>query len=178
MTKKEKNMIKKCRVIIWGTNDFYAIICGELYKIGFRNVISINRSNTLERGDADIIINEIGIVNINSHENIGIPIICPLDLIRGAAVIVFYPGDDYGLLNKENSRIRLAEYISGYCAFWNVESSDWLNDAMPAIRSGKRSYKAARTAAIMCARIIANIAISREVKHYPRFYIYGNSESG
>ena len=70
----------------------------------------------------------------------------------------------------------VAEYMLGYCAFWNVEGCDWLHDALPAIKENKTSEAAMKTAAYMCARIAANIAVGRDVKRYPRFYLCRNLE--
>lgn len=65
-----------------------------------------------------------------------------------------------------------SEYMAGYCTFWNVEGYEWLQSALPAIREGKTSEAAMKTAAHICARIAANIAVGRKVKHFPKFYLY------
>ena len=57
-----------------------------------------------------------------------------------------------------------------------MEGCDWLQSNLPAIREGKTSETAKRTAAHICARIAANIAVGREVKHFPRFYLCKNLE--
>ena len=109
-------------------------------------------------------------------EEIKIPIIYPFDFVYGAGVIVIMPGDDNELQNKDNLRLWVAEYMTGYCAFWNVEGCEWLQSALPMIREGKTSDAAQRTAAHICARIAANIAVGRNVKHFPRFYLCMNLE--
>lgn len=45
---------------------------------------------------------------------------------------------------------------------------------LPAIREAKTSEAAQRTAAHICAKIAANIAVGRNVKHFPRFYLSKN----
>lgn len=103
--------------------------------------------------------------------NATIPIIYPFDFVDGAGAIVVMPGDDNELHGKANARLWAAEYMDGYCAFWNMEGCDWLQSALPKIREGNTSVAAQRTAAHICARIAANIAVGREVKHFPRFYL-------
>jgi len=66
--------------------------------------------------------------------------------------------------------------MSGYCAFWNIDNSDWLRVVLPRIEQGEQSAKAQQTAACICARILANIAVGRDVKHFPRFYLSKNLE--
>lgn len=46
--------------------------------------------------------------------------------------------------------------------------------ALPAIRDGKTSEVSLKTATHICARIAANIAVGRKVKHFPRFYLCKN----
>ena len=86
------------------------------------------------------------------------------------------PGDDNELHGKANARLWAAGYMAGYCAFWNMEGCDWLQSALPKIRECMTSETAQRTAAHICARIAANIAVGREVKHFPRFYLCNNLE--
>ena len=98
----------------------------------------------------------------------------PFDFVNGAGVIVVMPEDERNLLSKPELRQWAATYMAGYCAFWNVEGCEWLRDSLPDIKNGVTSGASLKTAAYICARIAANIAVRREVKHFPRFYLCRN----
>ncbi|MDE7438077.1 MAG: hypothetical protein K2M93_06280 [Muribaculaceae bacterium] len=100
-----------------------------------------------------------------------IPIIYPFDFISGAGAFVLFPGDDRKWLEKSDLRVWAAEYMLGYSAFWKIPGCDWLHEVLPAIKDGKTSDTAQKTAAYMCARIAANIAVDHDVKRFPRFYL-------
>ena len=177
MTSEEKRLIADCRVMIIGASDFIDCVKAELNKSGFKsiNIVSGNVFHT-EIGLVDIVAEYTGEAYTHVKGNAAIPIIYPFDFVDGAGAIVVMPGDDNELHCKANARLWAAEYMAGYCAFWNMEGCDWLHSALPKIREGKTSEAAQRTAAHICARIAANIAVGREVKHFPRFYLCNNLE--
>ena len=91
----------------------------------------------------------------------------------------WYISYDFNILNggrkilvniicKPDLRQWAATYMAGYCAFWNVDGCEWLRDSLSDIRNGVTSNAALKTAAHICARIAANIAVGREVKHFQR----------
>ena len=108
--------------------------------------------------------------------SVTIPIILPFDFVNGAGAIVVMPDDDRDILDKPDLRLWAVNYMAGYCAFWNVEGCEWLRDSLPDIRNGLTRHEALKTATHICARIAANIAVGREVKHFPRFYLCKNLE--
>lgn len=175
MTNEEKSLIADCRIMVIGAKDFIDCVKTELHKSGFRsiNIVSGNDGQTAT-GTVDMIAEYMGEAGSCVNDNITIPIIYPFDFVEGAGAIVIMPGDDSELLRKNNVRLWAAEYMTGYCAFWNVEGCDWLQLSLPAIQRGETSVSALRTAAYMCARIAANIAVGRDVKKFPRFYVCRN----
>ncbi len=172
MTNEERQQINKCRVIIVGKGEFITYIKNELELIGFKAIYNISETEPSNFShDKGIIIEHIENGIPLSADFTDIPIIFAFDFIEGAGAIVVFPEDEKDFLNKHNIRVWAAEYLSGYCAFWNVGDCDWLHDALSAIKEGKTSMEAQKTAAHICARIAANIAVSRDVKRYPRFYL-------
>ncbi len=175
MTNEERQLIRKCRIIIVGKGNFLTYVKSELELIGFKEISNVSETDPSKFShDKGIIIEHIVDSLPLSAEFTSIPIIYAFDFIEGAGTIVVFPEDEKDFLNKQNIRVWAAEYLSGYCAFWNVEDSDWLHDNLPSIKDGKTSMEAQKTAAHICARIAANIAVSRDVKRYPRFYLSRN----
>lgn len=177
MTSEEKKLIADCRIMIIGASDFIDCVKAELDKSGFKsiNIVSVSDGQTIT-DSIDMIAEYAGNESSCVSANAAIPIIYPFDFVKGAGAIVIMPGDDNELQSKDNMRLWSAEYMAGYCAFWNVEGCDWLQTALSAIRKGETSDKAMRTASHICARIATNIAVGREVKHFPRFYLCNNLE--
>ena len=178
MTNEERHLIKDCRIMVIGTDTFVAYLKAELKYIGLSNIIVGNDTDCQKNITTINIISEYG-GNESSHlvsDMFSVPIIYPFDFVDGAGATVVMPGDDNELHGNANARLWAAEYMAGYCAFWNMEGCDWLQSNLPAIREGKTSEAAQRTAAHICARIAANIAVGREVKHFPRFYLCNNLE--
>lgn len=177
MTSEEKRLIADCRVMIIGTSDFIDYVKAELYRSGFKS-INIVWGNDVhsEIEPVDMVAEYAGEAFTHVKGNAAIPVIHPFDFVDGAGAIVVMPGDDNELHGKANARPWTAEYMAGYCAFWNMEGCDWLQSVLPKIIEGKTSEAAQRTAAHICARIAANIAVGREVKHFPRFYLCKNLE--
>ena len=177
MTSEEKRLITDCRIMVIGVSDFIDCVKAELDKSGFKsiNILTANNGQT-GIGTIDIIAEYVFEGFACIEEAVKIPIIYPFDFVDGAGAIVVMPGDDNELQHKDNLRLWAAEYMAGYCAFWNVAGCDWLQTALPAIRKGETSDKAMRTASHICARIAANIAVGRNVKHFPRFYLSKNLE--
>lgn len=158
--------------MIVGKGEFIKYIKEELAKLGFCIVKNIEVSDeSFRENKSGILIEYLGDGLSQSEETGKIPIIYPFDFIEGAGVIVLFPDDDREFICKKNIRLWAAEYMSGYCSFWNMEGSDWLQDVLSDIKKNKTSYAAQKTAAYMCARIAANIAVGRNVKRYPRFYL-------
>ncbi len=175
MTNEERLLIKECRVIIVGEGDFITYVKKELEQIGFKEICNIPEADPSNLSyDKGIIIKHLEERTPLSTKATDIPIIYAFDFIEGAAAIVVFPEDEKDFLNKPTIRLWAAEYLSGYCAFWNVEDCDWLHDILPSIKESKTSMEAQKTAAHICARIAANIAVGRDVKHYPRFYLCRN----
>lgn len=177
MTSEEKRLIAGCRIKVIGATNFIDCAKAELIKSGF---MSISINSTLEQqsnmNSTDIVAEYVGEMRSYIKEGIKIPIIYPFDFVEGAGVIVIMPGDDNELLRKDNVRLWAAEYMTGYCAFWNVEGCNWLQTALLEIREGKTNEAAMKTAAHICAKIAANIAVERNVKHFPKFYLCKNLE--
>lgn len=175
MTSEEKRLIADCRIMVLGTSDFIDSIKTELFQSGFKSISIVSATDTkLNMSNADIVAEYIRKGNCCVENEVTIPTIYPFDFVIGAGAIVIMPGDKNDLQNKDNLRMWAAEYMAGYCAFWNVEGCDWLQTALPAIRDGKTSEGSLKTATHICARIAANIAVGRKVKHFPRFYLCKN----
>ena len=162
--------------MIVGKGDFITYIKEELGKLDFCNIAEVEIGEIINGKNAGILIEYTGVGLSQAKDINSISVIYPFDFVEGAGAIVVRPGDDRNWLEKQNVRQWAAEYMSGYCAFWNVEGCDWLHDALPAIKENKTSEAAIKTAAYMCARIAANIAVGRDVKRYPRFYLFRNLE--
>lgn len=150
MSEEERKKISECRLSVAADHKFIEAIKQELARLNFDNI-----SYTESEED--------------SHLECCGHLIVPVDLIEGAAVIVYGEGR-----SAIPSRLQAAEYVEGFCLFWNMPEAKWIQSAIPSIRAGETSKNAIRTAALMCARIAANIAVGREVKTYPRFYISRN----
>lgn len=177
MTSEEKSLIADCRIMVIGVSDFIDCVKGELIKSGFKSISIISALEEQPNMDfTDIVAEYVEEKRSCIKEKVDIPIIYPFDFVNGAGAIVIIPGDENELQRKNNMRLWAAEYMAGYCTFWNVEGCNWLQSTLPAIREGKTSKVAQRTAAHICARIAANIAVGREVKHFPRFYLCKNLE--
>ena len=177
MTSEEKSMIADCRIMVIGATNFIDRVKAELDKSGFKSInIVLGNDVHTEIGLVDIVAEYTGESYTHVKGNAAIPIIYPFDFVEGAGAIVIMPDDDNELQHKDNLRLWAAEYMAGYCDFWNMEGCDWLHSALPKIREGKTSEAAQRTAAHICARIAANIAVGRNVKHFPRFYLSKNLE--
>lgn len=177
MTSEEKRLIADCRIMVIGVSDFIDCVKIELIKSGFKSISIISASEGQpDMSFTDIVVEYVGEGCSYIKAEVKIPIIYPFDFVEGAGAIVIMPGDDNELQHKDNLRLWVAEYMAGYCAFWNVEGCEWLQSALPTIREGKTRGAAQRTAAHICARIAANIAVGRNVKHFPRFYLSKNLE--
>ena len=160
--------------MIVGKGDFITYIKEELCKLGFCDMADVAMSEIINGQDTGILIEYIGNGLSQTSDINSIPVIYPFDFVDGAGAIVVFPEDERDWLEKQNVRQWAAEYMSGYCAFWNVEGCDWVHDALPAIKENKTSEAAMKTAAHICARIAANIAVGRDVKRYPHFYLCRN----
>lgn len=175
MTSEEKRLITDCRIMVIGVSDFIDCVKAELIKSGFKSISIISASEGKpDMSLTDMVAEYVGAGRSCIEEEVKIPVIYPFDFVIGAGAIVIMPGDKNYLQNKDNLRLWGAEYMAGYCAFWNVEGCDWLQTALPAIRDGKTSEVSLKTATHICARIVANIAVGRDVKHFPRFYLCQN----
>lgn len=179
MTNEEKHLISECRVIIIGPQTFAGYVNTKLKLLGFHHIKIDTKGCSLSKLPSVNIIAEYGDNGFSQTKDIiGVesPLICTFDFVKGAGAIVVMPGDDRELCGKKDIRLWAAEYMAGYCGFWNMPDCDWLGQSIPAIREGKTEEAAQKTAAHICARIAANIAVGREVKHFPRFYLCRNLE--
>lgn len=173
MTNEEKLLIRACRILVIDSGQFITCIRAGLERLGFGNVLHV-ADECVDTGDVSIIIEYMGPGQTPSAPQVDIPVIYPFDFVEGAGAIVMFGDDDRVVTDRSDIRVWAAEYMAGYCAFWNVPGADWLRSALPAVRAGVTSAAAMRTAADMCARIAANIAVGRDVKRYPRFYLSKN----
>lgn len=171
MTDKEKFKIQSCRVMIMGKGGFAETIKEALIKVGFLNIVYMETPSA----KADIAV-DLVVDGISASMTEKMTVVYPFDFIEGGAAMVVLPDDRPEFWITCDIRLSAAKYMSGYCAFWNIDDSDWLRVALPRIEQGKQSAKAQKTAANICAGIVANIAIGRDVKHFPRFYLSRNLE--
>ena len=177
MTSEEKRLIADCRIAVVGATEFIDSIKVELQQLGFESIQIISRSDEMPMpSNVDVIAESVNESSSCFSKDVTIPIILPFDFVNGAGAIVVMPDDDQDILDKPDLRLWAANYMAGYCAFWNVVGCDWLRDSLPDIRNGVTSGASLKTAAYICARIAANIAVGREVKHFPRFYLCKNLE--
>lgn len=171
MTSEEKNMIESCRVMIVGRGEFADGINTALLKVGFCNIRYVEAPTEAADIAVDLVMN-----GASAKPDGKLPVVYPFDFIEGGAAMVVLPGDKAEFEAQKDIRLWAAKYMSGYCAFWNVDNCDWLRVVLPRIEHGEQSAKAQKTAACICARILANIAVGRDVKHFPRFYLSRNLE--
>ena len=177
MTSEEKRLIKDCRIAVIVAIEFIDSIKAELKQLGFGTIQIISRSDEMPMpSNVDVIAESVNEGSSCFSKDVTIPIILPFDFVNGAGAIVVMPDDDREILDKPDLRLWAANYMAGYCAFWNVEGCEWLRDSLSDIKNGVTSSAALDTAARICARIAANIAVGREVKHFPRFYLCKNLE--
>ncbi len=158
--------------MVVGNGGFADAISNALLKIGFRDII-IRAVSPVVSVDmvADLVMDRSSTWFIGK-----LPVVYPFDFIDGGAAVVDLPEDSPKFEVKDNVRLYAAKYMSGYCAFWNIVNSEWLHDLLYRIERGEQSAKAQQTAASICAGIMANIAVGRNVKHFPRFYLSRNLE--
>ena len=177
MTSEEKRLIKDCRIAVIGAIEFIDNIKAELKQLGFESIQIISRSDKIPMpSNVDVIAENVNEGSSCMSKETDIPLILPFDFVNGAGVIVVMPDDERDIICKPDLRQWAATYMAGYCAFWNVDGCEWLRDSLSDIRNGVTSNAALKTAAHICARIAANIAVGREVKHFPRFYLCKNLE--
>lgn len=177
MTSEERRRIAGCRIAVVGACEFIDSIKAELQQLGFESIQIISRSDKMPMpSNVDVIAENVNEGSSYFSKDVTIPIILPFDFVNGAGAIVVMPDDDRDILDQPDLRLWAANYMAGYCAFWNVEGCEWLRDSLPDIRNGLTRHAALKTATHICARIAANIAVGREVKHFPRFYLCKNLE--
>lgn len=179
MTNEEKHLISQCRIIIIGPQAFTGYVNTELKSLGFRHVqINAEGKCLLWLPSVNIIAEygDNGFSQMKDIDGVESPLIYAFDFVKGAGAIVVMPGDDRDLWDKKDIRLWAAKYMAGYCGFWNMADCDWLEQSLSDIREGITEEAAQKTAAHICARIAANIAVGREVKHFLRFYICRNLE--
>ena len=136
--------------MIIGKSDFITYIKEELRKLDFCKIAEVEIGGIINGQNNGILVEYTGSGLSQSCDIGDIPVIYPFGFVDGAGAIVVYPGDYRSWLDKQNIRLWVAEYISGYCAFWNVDGCDWLHDALYAIKENRTSDTAMKTAAYMC----------------------------
>ena len=177
MTSEERRRIAGCRIAVVGACEFIDSIKAELQQLGFEFIQIISSSDKQPAiSNFDVIAENVNEGSSCMSKVTDIPLILPFDFVNGAGVIVVMPDDERDIICKPDLRQWAATYMAGYCAFWNVEGCEWLRDSLPDIKNGVTSGASLKTAAYICARIAANIAVGREVKHFPRFYLCKNLE--
>lgn len=174
MTPEEKQMIQDCRILILGNGGFSELVARALQGIGFRLIQQSDCPSENAAYDVIIIVADSKPATVN--EGSSTLFIYPFDFIEGGAAIVVLPGDKMEIPTDVNLRVWAAKYMSGYSTFWNMGDCDWLRESFPKIEKGENSENAQHTAAKICAKISANIAVDRDVKHFPRFYLCRNLE--
>ena len=170
MTYEEKNKIESCRIMIVGNGNFADAVKTALLKVGFHHIYVETPIETADMA-VDLAMNGTFATMVGK-----LPVVYPFDFIEGGAAMVVLPGDKLEFETRGNLRSCAARYMSGYCSFWNVDNSEWLSVVLPRIEQGEHSAKGQKTAACICARVLANIAVGRDVKHFPRFYLSKNLE--
>ena len=177
MTSEEKSLITDCRIAVIGAIEFIDKIKAELKQLGFESIKIISRSDEMPMpSNVDVIAENVNDGSSCLSKDATIPLILPFDFVNGAGAIVVMPEDERDMLRKPNLRQWAATYMAGYCAFWNIDGYEWLRYSLSDIKNGVTNSTALDTAAHICARIAANIAVEREVKHFPRFYLCKNLE--
>lgn len=177
MTSEEKRRIANCRIAVVGATEFIDSIKAELQQLGFGAIQIISSYDKQPAiSNIDIIAENVNYGSSSMSKVTDIPLILPFDFVNGAGTIVVMPDDERDMLCKPDLRQWAATYMAGYCAFWNVDGCEWLRDSLSDIKNGVTSGAALKTATHICARIAANIAVGRDVKHFPRFYLCKNLE--
>lgn len=177
MTSEEKSRIAGCRIAVVGATEFIVSLKAELQQLGFESVQIICPAEGMPAiSKYDIIAENVNEGGSCLSKNATIPLILPFDFVNGAGAIVVMPEDERDILSKPDLRQWAATYMAGYCAFWNVDGCEWLRDSLYDIKNGVTGRVALKTATHLCALIAANIAVGREVKRFPRFYLCKNSE--
>ena len=177
MTSEERRRIAGCRIAVVGACEFIDSIKAELQQLGFESIQIISSSNKQPAiSNFDVIAENVNEGSSCMSKETDIPLILPFDFVNGAGVIVVMPDDERDIICKPELRQWAATHMAGYCEFWNVEGCEWMRDSLPDIKNGVTSGASLKTAAYICARIAANIAVGREVKHFPRFYLCKNLE--
>ena len=177
MTSEERRRIAGCRIAVVGACEFIDSIKAELQQLGFESIQIISSSNKQPAiSNFDVIAENVNEGSSCMSKETDIPLILPFDFVNGAGVIVVMPDDERDIICKPELRQWAATYMAGYCAFWNIDGYEWLRYSLSDIKNGVTNSTALDTAAHICARIAANIAVEREVKHFPRFYLCKNLE--
>ncbi len=97
MTDEERYIIKECRVMVIGTQDFTGYVLPELERIGFRNIqTGCDPASLAELSHVNIIAEygDNGESCLKHLKELKTPIICPFDFVMGAGAMVIMPGDD------------------------------------------------------------------------------------
>lgn len=175
MENEEKHRIADCRIAVKGALEFIGCITTELKQSGFEyiHIISPCDGESMP-SNVDVIVENVNEGSSCLSEDTTKPLILLFDFVNGAGAIVVLSGDDLELLSKPKLREWVANYMVGYCEFWNRDGCDWLRDSLPDVEKGFTSVAATKTASHLSARLAANIAVGREVKHFPRFYLCRN----
>lgn len=170
MTKEEKRKIENCRVIIVGKGDLADAVGKALAEVGFPFITLEEDATAIGSVSAEIMVEPEMNVGLAAFDGIG-SVVYAFDLIKGAGAMVVNRGEKPDTGNYGDIRTWAAHYMAGYCAFWNVAGCDWLQLVLPMVERGEETDEAQAVAANLCARIVANIAVGRKVKKYPRFYL-------
>ncbi len=176
MTNEEREAIRRYNIFISGTPEFEENLENELRKIGFTDIHQL--PSEIENSISDeacifikLVFDDKGIILKNIRQNNNHALIYLFDFIEGAGAIVLFSHNFEDLIIDKNTRYDMAKYISGYNAFWNIETNSWLTKVLDKISHGSKNDDTLKTAAYLGAKIAANIATGRDVKIYPRFYL-------
>jgi molybdopterin/thiamine biosynthesis adenylyltransferase len=111
-----------------------------------------------------------------------IPVLHPYNLGWGGFVTVVKPDTPpLSSLTKgdfTDFELKMADYVCGYSAFWNIPENRWINRIVEAYRTEQETLSPPQLsigswlAAGICTKVIVDLALGREVKTYPKFYLY------
>lgn len=109
-----------------------------------------------------------------------IPVLHPYNLGWGGLVAVIMPNglslETIAKRGKDFNEVAMVEYVSGYLKFWNKPQS-WIDDIVSEYKAEKETLPppqlsiASWTVAAMCTHLLFNLAIGKEVRSFPKFYL-------
>jgi len=109
-----------------------------------------------------------------------IPVLHPYNLGWGGLVTVISPDglslDSIEKTNEKFNEVKMVEYVSSYLKFWRTPHT-WIDEIIDKYRNEQGNLPppqlsiASWTVAAMCTHLLFNIAIDKEIKKFPEFYL-------